>query len=103
VGKTATMAVTEERDLTSAALLTNSPDEQVRLFLQSPVVGEKAKEGLRKAQELRWEWARARREVAERQWQLQASTSATTPPTFFPAWPGRGVVRRIWWTSVDLW
>jgi hypothetical protein len=51
-GKTATLAVTEERDLGSAALLTDSPDEQVRLFLQSPVVSEKVKEGLRKAQGL---------------------------------------------------
>ena len=32
-GKTATLAVTEERDVGSAVLLTNSPDEQVRLFL----------------------------------------------------------------------
>ena len=43
--------------------LTNSPDEQVRIFLQSPVVSEKVKAGLKKAQELRWEWA-CRRRVA---------------------------------------
>jgi hypothetical protein len=71
-GKTATLAVTEERDLTSAALLSSSPDEQVRLFLQSPVVSEKVKEGLKKAMELRWEWARAQREATEQQRQLQA-------------------------------
>jgi hypothetical protein len=72
VGKTATLAVTEERDLTSAALLTDSPDEQVRLFLQSSVVSNKVKEGLRKALELRWKWARARHEASERQRQLRA-------------------------------
>ena len=73
-GETAKQTVTEERDVGSAVLLTNSPDEQVRLFLQSPVVSDKVKEGLRKAQELRWEWARARREAGEQQRQLQAVT-----------------------------
>ena len=71
-GKAATQTVTEERDLTSTALLTNSPDEQVRIFLQSPVVSAKVKEGLKKAQGLRWEWARTQREVGEQQRQLQA-------------------------------
>jgi hypothetical protein len=55
-------------------LLTNSPDEQVRLFLQSPVVSDKVKERLRKAQGLRWEWARAQREIGEQQRQLQTIT-----------------------------
>jgi len=77
-GQTATETVTEERDLTSTALLTNSPDEQVRLFLQSPVVSEKVKEGLKKAQELRWEWARTQREIGEQQRQLQAITEDQT-------------------------
>ena len=77
-GKTATETVTEERDLTSAVLLTSSPDEQVRLFLQSPVVSAKVKEGLQKAQELRWEWARTQREIAEQQRQLQAITEDQT-------------------------
>ena len=77
-GKAATQTVAEERDLTATALLTNSPDEQVRIFLQSPVVSEKVKEGLRKAQELRWEWARAQREIGEQQRQLQAITEDQT-------------------------
>jgi hypothetical protein len=50
----------------------SSPEEQVRVFLQSPVVSEKVKEGLKKAQGLRWEWARTQREVGEQQRQLQA-------------------------------
>ena len=73
-GKTAKETVTEERDLGSTVLLTNSPDEQIRIFLQSPVVSEKVKEGLKKAQELRWEWAKTQREVGEQQRQLQAIT-----------------------------
>jgi hypothetical protein len=77
-GKAATQTVTEERDLTATALLTNSPDEQVRVFLQSPVVSEKVKEGLKKAQELRWEWASTQREIAEQQRQLQAITEDQT-------------------------
>ena len=62
-GKAATQTVTEERDVGSAVLLTGSPDEQVRVFLQSPVVSDKVKEGLKRAQELHWEWA-CRRRVA---------------------------------------
>jgi hypothetical protein len=52
--------------------LSDSHGEQVRLFLQSPVVSDKVKEGLKKAQGLRREWARAQREVAEQQRPLQA-------------------------------
>jgi hypothetical protein len=71
-GQSAKQTVTEEHDIGSAVQLTNSPDEQVRLFLQSPVVSAKVKAGLRKAQDLRWEWARAQREIGERQRQPQA-------------------------------
>jgi hypothetical protein len=73
-GQTAKATVTEERDVGSTVLLTNSPDEQVRLFLQSPVVSEKVKAGLQKAQELRWEWGKTQREIGEQQRQLQAVT-----------------------------
>jgi hypothetical protein len=73
-GKSAAQTVTEERDIGSALMLTNSPDEQVRIFLQSPVVSEKVKEGLKKAMELRWEWARTQREIGEQQRQLQTIT-----------------------------
>jgi hypothetical protein len=79
VGKTATLAVTEERDRTSTALLTDSPDEQVRIFLQSPVDSDKVKAGLKKAQELRREWAGAQREVGERRRQLRAVAEGQGP------------------------
>jgi hypothetical protein len=75
-GQAAKQTVTEERDVGSAVQLTDSPDEQVRLFLQSPVVSDKVKAGLRKAQGLRREWAGARREAGERQ--LQAITEDQT-------------------------
>jgi hypothetical protein len=71
-GKAATQTVTEERNVGSAVQLTNSPDEQIRIFIQSPVVSDKVKAGLKKAQELRWDWARTQREVGELQRQLQA-------------------------------
>jgi hypothetical protein len=77
-GQTAKETVTEERDVGSAVLLTNSPDEQVRIFLQSPVVSDKVKAGLRKAQGQRREWARAQREAGELQRQLQAVTEDQT-------------------------
>jgi hypothetical protein len=77
-GKSATQTVMEERDVGSALLLSNSPDEQVRVFLQSPAVSEKVKAGLKKAQELRWEWGKTQREVAEQQRQLQAITEDQT-------------------------
>jgi hypothetical protein len=73
-GKTAALTVNEEHDLNSTLLLTNSPEEQIRIFLQSPVVSEKVKAGLKQAQELRWEWAKTQREVGELQRQLQAVT-----------------------------
>jgi hypothetical protein len=73
-GKSATQTVTEERDIGSALMLTNSPDEQIRIFIQSPVVSDKVKDGLKKAQGLRWEWAKTQREIGELQRQLQTIT-----------------------------
>jgi hypothetical protein len=76
--KTVKQTVTEERAVGSTVLLTNSPDQQVCLFLQSPVVSDKVKAGLRKAQGLRREWARTQRDIAEQQRQLQAITEDQT-------------------------
>ena len=77
-GQSATQTVTEERDVGSAVQLTNSPDEQIRIFLQSPVVSEKVKEGLKKAQGLRWDWGKTQRDIGEQQRQLQAITEDQT-------------------------
>jgi hypothetical protein len=70
-GKATALAVTEERDLGSAVQLANSGDEQIRIFLRSPVVTEKVKAGLKKAQELRWDWARTQADLGEQKRQLQ--------------------------------
>jgi hypothetical protein len=59
--QTTKQAVTEERNVGSSIPLTNSPDEQVRVFLQSPVVIAKVKEGLKKPMEK----ARLPRQFAE--------------------------------------
>jgi hypothetical protein len=48
------------------------------------VVSDKVKAGLRKAQELRWEWARARREAGGRQRQLQAVAEGQRRPRASP-------------------
>ena len=42
------------------------------------MVSAKVKEGLQKAQELRWEWARTQREIGEQRRQLQAITEDQT-------------------------
>jgi hypothetical protein len=62
------------------ASATNRPDEQVGLFLPSPVVSDKVKEGLQKAQGPRREWARAQREAGERQLQLPAVAEGQSRP-----------------------
>jgi hypothetical protein len=77
-GQTAKETVTEEHDIGSAVQLTNSPDEQIRIFLRSPVVSDKVKAGLKKAQELRWEWGKTQRDIGEQQRQLQAITEDQT-------------------------
>ena len=42
------------------------------------MVSDKVKEGLRKAQELRWEWGKTPRDIGEQQRQLQAITEDQT-------------------------
>jgi hypothetical protein len=73
-GKTETLTVTEEHALGSAVLLSNADDNQIRVFLQSPVVGDRVKAGLRRAQELRLALAKAQRDVQEQERQLKAIT-----------------------------
>jgi hypothetical protein len=77
-GQTAKETVTEEHDIGSAVQLTNSPDEQIRIFLRSPVVSDKVKAGLKKAQGLRWDWGKTQRDIGEQQRQLQAITEDQT-------------------------
>jgi hypothetical protein len=127
--ETATQAATEERYVGPAVQLTDSPDEQVRVFLQNPVVSAKVQEGLKKAMEK----VRLPRQVEEangpgaapsyltpesarprcagtprpprpgRGGRCRWAVTSATPPAFFPAWRGRETFWRGWWTSVDLW
>ena len=58
------------RVVCEAVQLTNSNDEQIRLFLQNPVLSAKVKAGLRRALRLRGRLARTQQEVGEQQRQL---------------------------------
>jgi hypothetical protein len=73
-GKTATHAVTEERVISSTVQLTNRDDEQMRFFLNSPVTSPRVKEGLKRALDLRWAWAKTQREIEEQERQLKTIT-----------------------------
>jgi hypothetical protein len=73
-GKTAAQAVTEERVIGEQVQLTNSNDEQIRVFLNSPVTSQKVKDGLRQALELRLALNKTQREIGEQQRQLQTIT-----------------------------
>jgi hypothetical protein len=52
-GKTASETVTEERDEVSQVVLTNAPDDQIRVFLRTDVTSKGAKEALQKALDLK--------------------------------------------------
>jgi hypothetical protein len=73
-GKSETLPVTEEHVITTAMQLTNSGDEQLRFFVNSPVTSPKVKEGLKQALELRGQWARTQREIQEQERQLKTIT-----------------------------
>jgi hypothetical protein len=53
-GKTATQVVTEERVIGSQVQLTNSNDDQMRIFINSTASSPKVKEGLKQGIALRW-------------------------------------------------
>jgi chromosome segregation ATPase len=48
-GKTASETVTEERDEVSQVVLTNAPDDAIRVFLRTDITSKAAKEALEKA------------------------------------------------------
>jgi hypothetical protein len=73
-GKTATQAVTEERVIGEQVQLSNSNDEQIRVFVNSPVSSQKVKDGLRQALDLRLALNKTQREIGEQQRQLQTIT-----------------------------
>jgi hypothetical protein len=71
-GAARTLSVTEEQQVSYAASLSSQSDEQVRVLLAQPAADEKLKKGVQRAQSLRWELEKTRREVAEQQRQLNA-------------------------------
>ncbi len=73
-GKTATQVVTEERVIGSQVQLTNSNDDQMRIFINSTASSPKVKEGLKQAIALRWALNKTQREIAEQQLQLKTIT-----------------------------
>jgi hypothetical protein len=73
-GKTATQVVTEERVLGSQVQLTNSNDDQMRIFINSTASSPKVKEGLKQGVALRWALNKTQREIADQQLQLKTIT-----------------------------
>ena len=73
-GKTEKQVVTEERLINSQVALTNLDDNNIRVFLSSPVTSQKVKDGLQRAMELRWAVAKTQRDTAELQRQLNVIT-----------------------------
>jgi hypothetical protein len=129
-GQTTKETVTEECNVDSSIPLTDSPDEQVRVFLQSPVVSAKVQEGLKKvmgkvrlprqAEGANGPGAAPRAALPSRpgpgapalrvrsgQGAAGAAVGQSPrPPPHKPSSPpdkARGRAWRIWWTSVDLW
>ena len=76
-GKTATQAVTEERIIGEQVQLTNSNDDQMRFFINAPVVSQKVKDGLKQALDLRGALDKTQRETG-RSWSCSSRRSPTT-------------------------
>jgi hypothetical protein len=70
-GKDGKLVVTEERVLASNVALSNLDDNNIRVFLSSPVTSAKVKTALENAMKLRWETAKTQREIAEQERQLK--------------------------------
>jgi hypothetical protein len=73
-GSSKTLTVTQERDIVESFQLSNSSDDQIKLFLQSPITSQKVKAGLRQAMQLRQAVSKTQREIAEQQRQLNTIT-----------------------------
>ncbi len=77
-GKTATQVVTEERVIGSQIQLTNSNDDQMRIFINSTASSPRVKDGLKQAIALRWALNKTQRDIAEQQVQLKTITDDQT-------------------------
>jgi hypothetical protein len=70
-GKDGKLVVTEERQISSSVALSNLDDNNIRVFLNSPVTSAKVKNALEGAMKLRWETAKTQREIIEQERQLK--------------------------------
>jgi len=77
-GKTESQVVTEERILSQGFQVSNIDDNQIRIFLNSPVTSDKVKKGLQSAMELRWAVAKTQRDIQEQEKQLKVITDDQT-------------------------
>jgi hypothetical protein len=73
-GKSETHVVTEERVINQGFQVSNIDDNQIRIFLNSPVTSDKVKKGLKEALDLRWAVAKTQREIGDQQQQLKVIT-----------------------------
>src|SRR5207237_119825 len=74
-GKTDKQVVTEEHVFNNVVQLTNLDDNNIRIFMNSPVTSAKVKDGLENAMKLRWAMSKTQQEIAEHQRQLDAITT----------------------------
>ncbi len=74
-GKTETHVVAEEQVVSQNFQVSTRNDEQIKIFLASPVTSEKVKAGLKNALELRYAQAKTQRDIAEQQQQLTVITN----------------------------
>ena len=77
-GKTASQNVTEERVFSQAYVLTDAPDDSVRIFLGSNVTSEKVQAALKKALELKGKLEATRGERNQRNAELNAIVQEQT-------------------------
>jgi hypothetical protein len=77
-GKTETQVVTEEQIISQNFQVSNTDDNTIRIFMNSPITSEKVKKGLQSALELRYAVAKTQREIGEQQNQLKVITDDQT-------------------------
>jgi septal ring factor EnvC (AmiA/AmiB activator) len=73
-GQSGKLVVTEERVINQSLVFSNLDDNNIRIFLQSPVASARVKAALEQAMKLRWEVSKTQREIQEQERQLKTIT-----------------------------
>jgi hypothetical protein len=73
-GKSEKQVVSEERIINNSLQITNLDDNNIRIFINSPVTSQNVKDGLDSAMKLRWSMAKTQREIQELERQLKVIT-----------------------------